>query len=63
MGSEMCIRDRDTASALEQIGYDPKVPLSDAVTAFQRRFVPHAVSGEADLRTRAMIAAVAPIKS
>ena len=57
------VRPEDTASALEQIGYDPKVPLSDAVTAFQRRFVPHAVSGEADLRTRAMIAAVAPIKS
>ena len=53
----------DTASALEQIGYDPEVPLSDVVTAFQRRFVPHAVSGEADLRTRAMIAAVAAIKS
>ena len=57
------VRPEDTASALEQIGYDPKVPLSDAVTAFQRRFVQHAVSGEADLRTRAMIAAVAPIKS
>ena len=45
--------------ALCRIGYDPDAPLADVVTAFQRRFVPHAVSGEADLRTRTLIAAVA----
>lgn len=43
---------------LTAIGYDASAPLADIVTAFQRRFVPHAVSGELDLRTRTMIAAV-----
>ncbi|MGB0630635.1 MAG: N-acetylmuramoyl-L-alanine amidase [Alphaproteobacteria bacterium] len=53
----------DVPDTLAAIGYDPDAPLADAITAFQRRFVPHAVSGEADFRTRAMIAAVAAIKS
>ena len=53
----------DVAKILSDIGYDPAAPLFDVITAFQRRFVPHAVSGEADLRTRSMIAAVAAIKS
>lgn len=51
------------ARMLAGIGYDPDAALKDVVTAFQRRYVPHAVSGEADLRTRSMIAAVAAIKS
>ena len=53
----------DVSEILTEIGYDPDVPLSYAITAFQRRFVPHAISGKADLRTRSMIAAVAAIKS
>ena len=53
----------DVPDMLTAIGYDPGALLDDVVTAFQRRFVPHAVSGEADLRTRSMIAAVAAIKS
>ena len=51
------------SGALAAIGYDPSAALADAVTAFQHRFVPHAVSGEADRHTRSMIAAVAAIKS
>lgn len=54
---------QDVARTLSRIGYDPDTPLADAITAFQRRFVPHAVSGDADLRTRSMIAAVAAINS
>tara|TARA_Y100001935_G_C17233492_1_gene471688 strand:- start:175 stop:852 length:678 start_codon:yes stop_codon:yes gene_type:complete len=53
----------DVPDMLTAIGYDPSALLDDVVTAFQRHFVPHAVSGEADLRTRSMIAAVAAIKS
>ena len=53
----------DVPDMLTAIGYDPGALLDDVVTAFQRHFVPHAVSGEADLRTRSMIAAVAAIKS
>jgi len=57
-------------AALEQIprllckiGYDPDVPLEVAITAFQRRFLPHHITGCADGKTRATIAAVHSINS
>ena len=53
----------DVTKTLADIGYDPRVPTADAIRAFQRRFVPHAVSGKADLATRGIIAAVAAINS
>ena len=53
----------DAAKTLSKIGYDPDAPLADIITAFQRRFLPHAVSGHADLRTRTMIAAVAAVET
>ena len=53
----------DVSKTLADIGYDPDVALADTITAFQRRFVPHAVSGKADLPTRGIIAAVAAIRS
>ena len=52
----------DVAKTLADIGYDPRVPLPHLIMAFQRRFVPHTISGTADLRTRSMIGAVAAIK-
>ena len=51
------------AQTLYEIGYDPTVRVAEAVVAFQRRFLPQSVTGEADLDTRALISAVAAIKS
>ncbi len=48
----------DVRNALEAIGYDAAAPLASAVAAFQRRFVRHAVTGEADPETRQVINAV-----
>lgn len=48
----------DARHYLTKIGYDPEVPLSDVVTAFQRRFVPTGVSGMLDQKTLTAIAAV-----
>ena len=53
----------DARGHLTEIGYDPDAPLTDVVTAFQRRFVPEGVSGELDDVTRSMIAAVAALNS
>jgi len=43
---------------LKEIGYDPNIPMDAAITAFQRRFLPHRLTGYADEETRATIAAV-----
>ncbi|MAI49783.1 MAG: N-acetylmuramoyl-L-alanine amidase [Rhodospirillaceae bacterium] len=48
----------DAPGRLAEIGYDPKAPLTDVVTAFQRRFVPAGVNGMLDQDTLAAIAAV-----
>lgn len=48
----------DIAGTLAAIGYDSEAPLPDAVKAFQRRFVRHAVTGEADTETLRMMDAV-----
>lgn len=48
----------DAHRCLSDIGYDSDAPLTDVVTAFQRRFVPTGVSGRLDNITLAMIAAV-----
>ena len=49
-------------SALAEIGYGlapaVEVPLDKAIEAFQRRFVPHAITGQADAETQRRIAAV-----
>ena len=51
------------AKTLFDIGYDPTVRIAEAVVAFQRRFMPQSITGDADLETRALISAVASIKS
>lgn len=48
---------------LSEIGYDPGVPMSATITAFQRRFLPHHITGRADEKTRATVAAVHNIHS
>lgn len=45
-------------SLLTEIGYDPDADAADVIAAFQRRFVPHSVTGALDDDTLAMIAAV-----
>ena len=52
----------DVAQTLYDIGYDPTARISDTIIAFQRRFLPQSVTGDADLETRHLIAAVAAIK-
>lgn len=47
----------EACGPLSQIGYDTS-DLEAAVTAFQRRWCPDAISGQADSETRRMIAAV-----
>ncbi|MEC8462992.1 MAG: N-acetylmuramoyl-L-alanine amidase [Pseudomonadota bacterium] len=51
------------AKTLCDIGYDPTARVAETVVAFQRRFMPQSVTGNADLDTRALISAVASIKS
>ena len=48
---------------LSEIGYDPNVPIGAAITAFQRRFLPDHITGCADEKTRATVAAVHSIHS
>ena len=48
----------DTRAMLTAIGYDADAPLASVVTAFQRRFAQHAVTGEPDPETRRIIGAV-----
>lgn len=48
----------DVRGTLEAIGYDAAAPLASGVTAFQRRFVRHAVTGVADPETRRVMDAV-----
>ena len=52
------LADIDPGEALTAIGYDPEADLSARLAAFQRRFRPHAVTGEADAVTLALLSAV-----
>jgi N-acetylmuramoyl-L-alanine amidase len=51
--------EEDAAALLAAIGYDPAAPLADALLAFQRRFLPHRLSGAADTPTLVRLAEVA----
>lgn len=44
------LSDDDLRVKLEDIGYDPALPLDTALTAFQRHFVPEAFAGGHDMR-------------
>jgi N-acetyl-anhydromuramyl-L-alanine amidase AmpD len=43
---------------LAAMGYDTSLPAAAVITAFQRRFLPEHLTGEADEQTEARAAAV-----
>jgi N-acetylmuramoyl-L-alanine amidase len=48
----------DIAADLGAIGYDTGLPLPVVLEAFQRRFLPHAITGAADAITAGRAAAI-----
>jgi N-acetylmuramoyl-L-alanine amidase len=49
----------DIVADLTAIGYDTSLPLTDVITAFQRRFLPEQVTGQVDAATAGRAAALA----
>jgi N-acetylmuramoyl-L-alanine amidase len=49
------------ADALERIGYSAEFPLDILLTAFQRHYVPSAVTGTLDAQTMSMLLRVSPV--
>jgi N-acetylmuramoyl-L-alanine amidase len=48
----------DIFEDLEAIGYDPSLPARDVIRAFQRRFLPDQLTGEADELTQGRVVAI-----
>ncbi len=53
----------DLAADLEAIGYDPALPPAVVITAFQRRFLPHHLTGRPDEPTTRRAAAISTLLS
>ncbi len=51
----------DVPAMLKHIGYDPEMPLDVVLTAFQRHWLPDAVTGLADAQTARRLAALCAI--
>jgi N-acetylmuramoyl-L-alanine amidase len=53
----------DLQADLEAIGYDPALPAAAVITAFQRRFLPHHLTGRPDEPTTRRAAAISALLS